>query len=155
MAALTKEQLKQIYTGRVRSWKAVGGRDARIVLITQVWGAKRAQMIEFRDHVMDGAPYREDRTEVDRQPDQIAALLKEPHGITTVSLAFSRPGLKLVAIEGFAAEREHVRSGAYILSRPLLLVTKAHPRPEVKQFMEFMLSAEGQAIVARKFVPIH
>jgi phosphate transport system substrate-binding protein len=124
------------------------------VVITQVWGAQRAQMVEFRDQIMDGAAYREDRWEVDRQADQVAALLTEPRGITAVSLASARPGIRAVAIEGFAPDPRSVRSGAHLLSRPLLLVIPARPDPDARRFVEFMLSPEGQAIIARKFLPV-
>jgi phosphate transport system substrate-binding protein len=154
VATLTKQQLKGIYTGRITNWRDVGGPDAPIVCITQVWGAKRAQMVEFHESVMDGAPYRRDRKEVDLQSDQVAALLSERHGISAVSLAFARRGIKAVSIDGFPPEPKNIRSGAYILSRPLLLVSQARPKAEVKQFLEFMLSREGQEIVARKFVPV-
>jgi phosphate transport system substrate-binding protein len=154
LATLTQPQLKAIYTGRTTNWNEVGGPDARIVCITQIWGAKRAQMVEFQQQVMDGAPYRDDRREVDLQSDQVTALLAERHGITALSPAFARPGIKTVSIEGFPPEPRHIRSGAYLLSRSLLLVSPAHPKPDVKQFLDFMLSREGQAIVARKFVPV-
>lgn len=111
-------------------------------------------MVEFRDQIMDGVAYREDRLEVDRQPDQVAALLSEPRGITAVSLAVARPGTTAVAIEAFPPDARSVRSGAYLLSRPLLLVTTARPDPDARRFVEFMLSPEGQAIVARKFLPL-
>ena len=154
IAGLTKDQLKAIYTGRITSWNHLGGPDARIVCITQVWGAGRAQMVDFQDHVMDGAPYREDRKEVDRQVDQVTALLAEPNGISALSPAFARPGIRALAIGGFTPEPRHIRSGAYILSRPLILVAPVPPSKESRQFIDFMLSAEGQRIVARKFVPI-
>jgi len=124
------------------------------VVITQTWGAQRAQMVEFRAQIMDGAAYREDRWEVDRQTDQVAALLSEPRGITAVSLVSARPGISAVAIEGFSPDPRSVRSGAYLLSRPLLLVTPARPDPDARRFVEFMLSPEGQAIVAQKFLPV-
>lgn len=151
---LSKAALKGIYTGRIRSWKEVGGKDARIVVITQDPGNQRSLMVEFRDHVMDGVAYREDRREVDRQPDQVAALLSEPQGITAVSLASARPGINPLAIEGFPPDPRSVRSGAYLLSRPLLLVTPARPDPDARRFVEFMLSPEGQAIVARSFITV-
>ena len=152
--ALSRSQLKAIYTGEITSWKQVGGQGGPIVAITQIWGAKRAQMIEFQQHVMDDVAYRADRKEVDRQVDQVEVLQAERRGITAVSLAFARPGIKAVAIEGFTAEPRHIRSGAYILSRPLVLVASVPPTPEAKAFMDFMLSPEGQAIVARRFVPL-
>jgi phosphate transport system substrate-binding protein len=154
VASLSKAALKGIYTGRIRSWKEVGGEDAPIVVITQIWGAQRAQMVDFRDQVMDGGAYREDRREVDKQDDQVAALLSEPRGITAVSFAMARPGIRAVTIEGFPPDPRSVRSGAYLLSRPLLLVTPARPDPEARRFIEFMLSPEGQAIVARKFISL-
>jgi len=154
VTSLSKAALKGIYTGRIRSWKEVGGEDAPLVVITQIWGAQRAQMVDFRDQVMDGGAYREDRREVDRQDDQVAALLSEPRGITAVSFAMARPGIRAVTIEGFPPDPRSLRSGAYLLSRPLLLVTPARPDPEARRFIEFMLSPEGQAIVARKFLPV-
>jgi phosphate transport system substrate-binding protein len=154
VTSLGKAALKGIYTGRIRSWKEVGGKDAPIVVITQNPGNQRSLMGEFRDHVMDGVAYREDRREVDRQPDQVAALLLEPQGITSVSLASAQPGINAVAIEGFPPDPRSVRSGAYLLSRPLLLVTPARPDPDARRFVEFMLSPEGQAIVARNFITV-
>jgi phosphate transport system substrate-binding protein len=111
-------------------------------------------MVEFRDQVMNGVNYREDRWEVDRQADQVIALISEPRGITALSLASARTGIRAVSIEGFPPDARSVRSGAYLLSRPLLLVTPARPDPDVRRFIEFMLSPEGQAIVARKFFPL-
>jgi phosphate transport system substrate-binding protein len=47
-----------------------------------------------------------------------------------------------------------VRSGKYLFQRPLVLVSKLPNEGVVKQFLDFMLSPEGQAIVAKKFVPV-
>ena len=154
VTSLTKQQLKAIHTGRITNWNEVGGADAPVVCITQDWGAKPAQMVEFQQNIMDDAPYREDRKEFPRQPDQVAALLQEPYGIIAISPAFARPGVKAIAIDGFAPEPRHVQSGAYLLSRPLLLVSQAHPPGQVKQFIDFLLGPEGQEIVGRKFVPV-
>jgi phosphate transport system substrate-binding protein len=46
-----------------------------------------------------------------------------------------------------------VQDGSYPLKRPLILVTKGAPTGNVKAFLEFMLSPEAQAIVAKNFVP--
>jgi len=150
---LSKQQLKAIFAGRMSNWQEVGWTDATIVCITLNRGEKRALMVEFQEHVMDDAPYREDRKEVDQSPDVVAALRTEPYGIAILSPAFTSASIKTLAIDGFAPERQHVQSGAYLLSRPLLLISQAHPPTQVKQFIDFMLSPEGQEIVGRKFVP--
>jgi phosphate transport system substrate-binding protein len=154
LTTLTKQQLKAVYTGRVTNWKEVGGVDAPIVLITLILGSGRGLVTELQDNIMNGAAYREDRIEVERQLDAVAALVPEPYGITAASPAFVRPGIKALAIDGFAPEPQHVQSGAYLLSRPLLLVSQAHPPGQVKRFIDFVLGPEGQEIVARNFVPV-
>jgi phosphate transport system substrate-binding protein len=154
LTTLTKEQLKAVYTGRITNWKELGGVDAPIGLIMVNSGSGRGLVSELQDNMMDGAAYREDRMEVERQPDAVAALVTQSDGITAASPAFALAGIKALAIDGFAPEPQHVQSGAYLLSRPLLLVSQAHPPGQVKQFIDFMLSPEGQEIVARKFVPV-
>lgn len=151
---LTKKQIKGIFTGKIKNWMEVGGNDAPIVCITETWGEKRATMIEFQKLAMDGAAYREDRVEVDKPRDQAAALAREENGIIGVSIAFDRPEIKAVSIDNIAPEPRNVRSGAYLISRPLLLVTKGLPKGDVKKFLDFMLSPEGQRIVAKNFVPV-
>jgi phosphate transport system substrate-binding protein len=111
-------------------------------------------MMDFQQSVMDGAPYRADRKELDRQVQQAELLLKEPNGITMLSSVYGRPECKPITIDGVAPEPQHVRSGAYILSRPLILVSPARPTAEVRAFVAYFLSLEGQAIVAGKFTSI-
>jgi phosphate transport system substrate-binding protein len=154
VSVLTRRQLKAIYTGRVTNWKEVGGADAPIVPITGVTETGRALLVEFRQHVMDGLEYAPRRWEIDRLEDRVAAVAATPNAIVVVSLAFARPGVKAVAIEGYSPEPATVRSGAYLLSRPLLLIVRSKAQPAARQFMEFMLGAEGQQIVGRKFVSV-
>ena len=154
--SVTRPQLKDVFTGGITNWKELGGQDARIVVLTAKIARRGGQSVEFQAHVLNGLPYRADRREITGgQTELAAALVAEPHGINTVSPAFARPGMKAIALEGFHPTLENVRSGAYVLSRPLVLVAPPHPTPEVRRFLDFMLGAEGQAIVARHFVSLH
>ncbi len=49
---------------------------------------------------------------------------------------------------------DEIRAGSYLLSRPLLLVAKSRPAGGLKQFFEFMLSADGQQFVKKSFVAV-
>jgi phosphate transport system substrate-binding protein len=154
VTTLTLHQLKGLYTGRLTNWKAVGGRDAGIVVITEVWGTGHAPMVWFQGQVMNGAPFRPDRSELTGPRARLAALRDNPRAVTAVSLTFAASGARPIAIDGYPPEPQHARSGAYILSRPLLLVAPPRPGAEVKRFIDFMMSPAGQRIVARRFVPI-
>ncbi|MBI4352693.1 MAG: phosphate ABC transporter substrate-binding protein [Candidatus Omnitrophica bacterium] len=152
--SLGKEQIKRMFTGEIKNWSETSGGDAPVVCVTETWGKGRATTEEFRRLVMGQESYRADRKEVDRPRDQAAALASEENGIAAASIAFARPEIRAVAIEGVSPEPANVVSGAYLLSRPLLLVTKGLPRGEAKEFLDFILSEKGQALVAERFVSV-
>ena len=65
-----------------------------------------------------------------------------------------RDGVRAVTVDGVPPTDANIRSGSYLLSRPMLLVTRGPPEGEVKAFVDFVLSREGQAFVERYFVPV-
>jgi phosphate transport system substrate-binding protein len=75
-------------------------------------------------------------------------------GITASSMSFAMPGVRALSVDGSAPARASVQRGAYPLKRPLVLVTKDVPAGDTKAFLDFVLAAEAQAIVARKFIPV-
>ena len=157
---LTKEQLKGIFTGKIKNWKEVGGKNAPIVPNTEIRTGKRATIEMFQEHVMDGAAYGNFK-EIDLPRDQIVALTREENGICSVSLGLlaslskeERAKVKAISVNSTEPTEKNVQSGAYLISRPLLLVTKGLAKGDVKEFITFVLSPEGQAIVAKNFVPV-
>ena len=158
---LSKEQLKGIFTGKIKNWKEVGGKDAPIAVNTEIQGAKRATMEIFNELVMDKAPYGAGFKEIDLPKDQIVEVARSPNGIGTPSFgllaavpADVRAKVKAISVDGVAPTHEDIQSGAYLISRPLNLATLGPPKGDVKKFVDFMLSPPGQAFVAKDFVPV-
>jgi len=151
---LTKDQVKNIFTGRTKNWKELGGDDSPVVCITETLSEKHATAVEFQSIAMDGADYRSDIVQVENPAKQVERLKSEENGIISVSFSFNDPAMKAVYVNNVAPDPGNVRSGSYILSRPLLLVTKGLPKGDIKRFINFMLSPKGQEIVAKRFVPI-
>lgn len=157
---LTKSQLKGIFTGQIKNWKEVGGKNTPIVPNTEILDGKRATIEMFQEHAMDGAAYAKFK-QVELPRDQIVELAKEENGICSVSLGLLatlgsdvKGKVKAISVDGFEPTEKNVQSGAYLISRPLLLVTKGVAKGEAKDFISFILSLEGQAIVAKNFVPV-
>jgi phosphate transport system substrate-binding protein len=158
---LSKEQLKDIFTGKITNWKQVGGKDAPIAVNTEIIGEKRATLEMFNELVMDKAAYGAGFKEIDLPRDQIVEVARNPNGIGTPSLGLLasvppdvRAKVKAVSVDGIAPTPENIQSGAYLISRPLNLATMGPPAGVVKQLVDFMLSTEGQELVARNFVPV-
>lgn len=158
---LSKEQLKGIFTGKIKNWKEVGGNDAPIEPNTEIAGAKRATMLEFQEMVMDGAPYGEGFKQIDFPKDQIIETAKNKNAICTVSRGllmklseYMRTKVKVVTVNRAGPTEADILSHTYIISRPLLLVTLGKPKREAKGFINFMLSPEGQKKVRINFVRV-
>ncbi|BFL41421.1 substrate-binding domain-containing protein [Agathobaculum sp. NSJ-28] len=64
-----------------------------------------------------------------------------------VSLGALNETVKAVQVDGVEATVENVKSGDYTLSRPFNIATKGEPTGVAKDFINFIMSAEGQAIV--------
>ena len=125
-----------------------------IVCITEKWENKSETMVEFQKLAMDIADYVPERKEVNTPTEQAAALTAEQGGIIAVSMVFGRPGVKAISVNNVFPDPQSISSGAYLIARPLLLVAKGALRGEVKRFFEFILSPQGQKIVARNFIPV-
>ena len=62
--------------------------------------------------------------------------------------------VKAVKINGIEPSEDNVLNKTYPVSRPFLFLTKGPAKGVVKAFLEFVLSPQGQAIVAKEFVPV-
>ena len=157
---LSREQLKGIFTGRITSWQKVGGNLAAIAPTTEIHLRERATVEMFQEAIMDGSTYGDFR-QIDLPRDQLLQLAQDPNGICAVSIGFLatlpanvRKNVKAVSVNRIEPTERNVRSGAYAISRPLLLVTKGAPKGDAGEFIRFLLSAEGQRIVDRNFIPV-
>jgi phosphate transport system substrate-binding protein len=150
--ALSRDQLKEIFTGRGRNWRAFQGPDRPITVYSERLAGGRATVRAFQDMVLGSDPYGP-LQERDDATDCIREVAGDPGGITAASMSFAAPGVAALAIDGAAPTAAAVQGGAYPLKRPLILVTRDVPTGAAKAFLEFMLTPEGQEIVARRFVP--
>jgi phosphate transport system substrate-binding protein len=78
----------------------------------------------------------------------------DEYAITNAPMVFKIPRTKIISIDNHYPSPASVQSGDYPLSRPLLLVARGLPQGDLRKFFEFMLSVEGQKIVARYYVPV-
>jgi phosphate transport system substrate-binding protein len=153
VVSLTRAQLKQIFTGQASNWKQFGGPDRPITVYSEKLAGGRATVKAFKELVLGGENYGPVK-ELDDAIDCLKDVTQDPGGITASSLSFATPGVKALAVDGATPAAKTVQDGSYPLKRPLILVTKDPPAGDVKAFLDFMLTPEAQAIVARKFVPV-
>jgi phosphate transport system substrate-binding protein len=136
---LTAEQIAKIYKGEIKNWKEVGGKDAKITLITResTSGTRGA----FEELVLDGEVIDDTLCLVQNSTGNAAASVEsDPNAIGYISLGVLGNYSKLhaVKVDGVEATEENVLNDSYTLSRPFLLLTKEAPAGIVKTFLDYV-----------------
>ncbi len=159
IGALTDDQVVSIYTGGIRNWGEVGGRDGEIVVVNKASG--RATLELFLEHFyLAEADIRADVV-IGENEQGIKTVAGNENAIGYVSIgtasadAESGVPIRLLEIGGVQPSLENVRTGAYPLVRPLNLVSRGAPNPLALRFVEFARSPEVHDLVrAQYFVPL-
>lgn len=152
---VTRAQLRDLFTGRIASWKELGGRDVRVEPCLEHVDSGRATLDSFRALALDGASPGKVR-QLEDPADCLAFVAMNAGGIAPATMTYAVPTLRFLAIDGLEPTPPNVRSSRYPLTRPLLLVAREPPQGALRALFDFMASAEGQGLVARSgFVPAH
>jgi len=159
---LSTGQLKGIFTGKIKNWREVGGKNAPISATIEELNGGRAAVEMFQKAVMNGAPYAKGLREFESPLDQLRDLANSANGICIVNLgvfpsleATVRTKLKTIMMNDYPPTTKHVSTGKYPITMPLQLVRKSPPRNAERQFISFILSDEGQSFVGKYFVPLN
>lgn len=152
---LTLDQLKNIYNGKTKNWKEVGGPDKKIVVISrdtssgtyEVW----EDIVMKKERVFPGALLQASNGAVAQ------SVAKNSYAIGYVGLSYLNKDLKSVSVNGVEASVENVLSSAYPVSRILYMFTKGWPTGTTLKFINFVMHpAKGQKIVAEAgYVPLY
>ena len=147
---LTMNQVKDIFTGKITNWKEVGGEDAQIVVVSREEGSGT------RDGFQELVGFESKELSKDSQICDGSGAVKSTiegnkNAIGYISFGYVKDDIKSVKIDGVEATDDNVVNGTYSISRPFLVVNqKDNLSEEAKSFVDFILSEEGQNIIAEK-----
>jgi len=149
---LTIDQLRRIYTGAITNWKDVGGPDAKTI----IYGRENSSgtYVYFKDNVLKGDDFSPMTQTMPGTAAVVNAVSKDKYGIGYGGAAYAK-GIKDVKVKkdastpGYAPTEENVKSGKYPISRYLYLYTRNRPTGAVKEFVDWILSKEGQQVVSK------
>lgn len=146
---LSISQLRDIFTGKITNWKGVGGKDMPITVFITAEQSATHQVIKAI--VLQGEKYEGKIVTPDGRIVQYVA--EEPGAIGQISLSFiiDNETVKAIKVGGESATTNSI---AYPITRPLNLTTMGEPQGEVKEFLGWVLSKQGQDIIKKTFVGI-
>ncbi len=163
---LTKEQIFGIYTGNITNWKDVGGKDSPITVVTRESGSgTRSAFAEIiglekkKDGNADPATAIVTNANEQNSTGAVQTTVSQnENAIGYMSFSdFDSAKVNAMSYEGVAISNESLINGTYKLKREFWLITKqgATLSPAAQAFIDYVMSADGQAIVAEnKLLPV-
>lgn len=152
---LTLAQVADIYLGKIKNWKELGGSDMPIVAISRDTSSGTYEV--FHEKVMKKKNMDAAVEYVNANPQAHSRVKTTEGAIAYVGLGFVDSNVKALKIEGIVPTRQTIAQGAYPISRPLFLFTNGYPKlgSLTHAFCIFYLTEEGQSIIeAKGFVPV-
>jgi phosphate transport system substrate-binding protein len=159
--SITIEQLASIYGdgGAVEAWGQIdlsipGTKDDKIIRVSRQNNS--GTYAYFKKAVLGkGKEYKLGSLDMHGSKDVVDLVAKTPGAIGYSGLAYAIPEVKMVPVIGadgksVVPSTQTAASGAYPIARPLLMYTVGQPKGKVKKYMDWILSAEGQGIIAAK-----
>jgi len=152
ISELTMDQIKALYLGEITNWKDIGGQDEKIIL----YGRENSSgtYVYFRDNVLDGKDFASTVQSLPGTAAVVNAVSKDKVGIGYGGAAYAK-GVKILKVKkdaatpGVAPTAESIKNNEYPISRFLFMYSRAKPTGDMKNFIDWVLSDEGQAIVTK------
>jgi len=157
--SLTTSQVADIFEGKIRNWKEVGGLDQEIGLVNrdEASGTREA----FTKIVLGGGDFDPTAAVLPGTGQVRSVVAQSPTAIGYISLGFveskfTKERVKALVIDGIAPDENTVAAGTYPISRVLHFFTKGEPTGLTKEYIDFVLSSKIQDEVVRDagFLPI-
>jgi phosphate transport system substrate-binding protein len=149
---ITLEQLKDIFTGKVKQW--TDGKPILALIRPATSGTREV----FEEKVLGKGTAFDPSLPIKHDKVGIDTVSKSPTAIafTSVGEVAGNDTVKIVAVNGTKPSPATLRDKSYPISRTPHFATKGEAKDEIKPFLAFVVSDDGQKVVEKAgFVPLH
>lgn len=159
---LSSEQIAKIFKGEIKNWNEVGGEDKEIIVVSREAGSgtlgafQEIMKLEKKEGDKTISLIAADALIADGNGTVLANVAGKDNAIGYMSLGMAdETKVKKVKIDNIEATEKNVKTGKYPITRPFLILTNSNPNKETKDFIEFILSRDGQEVVSREYIPVN
>lgn len=139
---------KDIFAGKIKNWKELGGADSAIVLVTREEGSGTREA--FQKMVMGKEEIALEALVQDSNGAIRQVVTGDPNAIGYISLGLVNERVRALKISGVVPDFENIETGRYQFIRPFLFVFTGEPSGEAKSFMDFVMSPEAQRLLNKE-----
>lgn len=151
---LSVEQIRDIFAGRTTNWQELGGMKSDIIPVTREEGS--GTRASFEDMIMSNDAISDACLVQDSNGAVREIIATTPQGVGYISVGLIDEREKAVAIDGVKPTLGNLITEKYRFARPFLLLLREEPKGDVKKFIDYTLSSEGQQILGSSgLIPVH
>jgi len=154
VAALTSQQVKDIFAGKIANWKDVGGADTAITLYTRDEASGTREV--FWEKLLKKGDVAATANVVASNGAMKVAVAKDKGGIGYVSIGHLDATVKAPALDGVVPDQQKASDGTYPVTRKLYMNTKGQPTGLAKAFIDYITGPDGKTyITAAGYIPLN
>lgn len=153
--SLTEQQVRDIFSGAITNWRAVGGDDQEI----QTWqrpedsGSQTVMLSQVMKNVRMISPQETEVASVMEGMINVVAEYRNTKNAIGYTFRYyatqmnADKNIKLLAINGIAPTAENIRNDKYPYIVDALMVTRENTTSETQKLVEWFLTPQGQSLV--------
>ncbi len=142
---LSKAQLKEIFAGKIKNWKEVGGENAAISLYVREDGSGTRET--FEDRALDKGKSDPAANVINSNGAMKTAISQDPNAIGYVGIGHLDKSIKGLKVDGMTPTQEGAASGDYKITRLLYMNTKGKPQGIVEDYINYIFSPSGAELI--------
>jgi phosphate transport system substrate-binding protein len=151
---ITMEQVRSIYSGRIRNWKELGWIDRRIDAVTREEGSGTRGA--FEELVMGKGEIDSGIMVQDSNGSVKEVVATDPYAIGYISLGMVDSKVKGLIVDNIEPSVKNIKDKKYGIVRPFLYLTPGEAQGSASTFIAFVLSKQGQEILRKEgLIPVH
>ena len=156
---LTRQQLEDIFRGKITNWQQVGGENRKIIVYSRETSSGTYEF--FKESVLKNKNYMSGSLSMPATGAVIQSVSQTKGAIGYVGLAYVSPRVKTLAVSydngmHYAHPSvENATNKTYPIVRPLYYYYNANNKKAVAPLIDFILSGEGQDIIKKSgYIPV-
>jgi phosphate transport system substrate-binding protein len=149
---LTMAQIKDIFTGKVKNWKELGGPDQKITALSRE--SNSGTYVFFQEHVLNKENFDPSVKLMPASSAIAQSISQDKWSVGYLGLGYTKEAkVKIINVKkdenspAVTPNHNTVLDKSYSIARPLFLIFNGEPQGFLLKFLEFTLSDEGQKIV--------
>lgn len=161
---LTTDQIASIFKGEITNWSELGGNDEEILIISREAGSGTRSAFEEICGLLGEDESGNEVSLVDESKALIADstnavstnVVSHTNAIGYISLgSYDSTQVKAVSVNDVECTEENIVAGTYTIARPFVLVEGPATDDLARAFLDYILSADGQAVVSEQgYIPV-